>query len=260
MKWANYCISKLSFVEGKKTISEAYVHEDKDETVGIGETRDRNWLVQKATAGYSFCCITKNDEGNWIKKCDFTYANGVFNWNADLPLVFTKRKSFLSYYHTDDQWDRDKFENRFGDLIVSKSVGIGDIADDNSQDYIKQLIQKQYLHDTTVLIVLIGKNTKCRKHVDWEISGALNYKIGDCYAGLLGLVLPDHTDFGTTQATYDLMPARLADNFKSGYAVIRDWTDDRKLLQSYIELAYANRSSQSNNRNNARAQMQRNTN
>ena len=109
----------------------------------------------------------------------------------------TKRKSFVSYYHKDNQDDRTKFENLFGDLIVSKSVEDGDIDSDNSDGYIKQLIQKDFLADTTVLVVLIGQKTKCRMHVDWEISGALNLKIGDNNAGLLGIILPSHSDYGT---------------------------------------------------------------
>ena len=65
-----------------------------------------------------------------------------------------------------------------------------------SDDYVKQLIQKGYLYDTTVLVVLLGAKTKCRKHVDWEMSGALNRKVGDTYAGLLGLMLLTHPDYG----------------------------------------------------------------
>ena len=38
------------------------------------------------------------------------------------------------------------------------------------------------------------------------------------------------------------MPKRLAANFKSGYAIIRDWTSDRRKLQDYIEEAFAMRS------------------
>ena len=55
------------------------------------------------------------------------------------------------------------------------------------------------------------------------------------------------------------MPARLADNFKSGYAIIRDYTTDRKKLQEYIELAYKNRTQKADKRTNSRPQMQRNT-
>ena len=97
-------------------------------------------------------------------------------------------------------------------------------------------------------------------HIDWEISGALNVKVGEKYSGLLGIILPDHPDFGTEKATYNLMPARLADNFKSGYAVIRDWTDDRIKMQEYIELAFEQRTSKATERVNSRTQMQENTN
>ena len=103
------------------------------------------------------------------------------------------------------------------------------------------LIQKEYLHDTTVLIVLIGKKTKCRKHVDWEISGALDYKVGDRHAALLGLFLPTHPDFGSEQFTLGSVPKRLEENWKTGYALLRDWTDDREKMQEYIEAAIANR-------------------
>jgi hypothetical protein len=176
-----------------------------------------------------------------------------------MPKILTKRKTFISYYHYDDQGYRDEFENLFGDLIVSKSVEYGDINSDNSDGYIKQLIQKEYLQDTTVLVVLIGSKTKCRKHVDWEISGALNKKVGDNYAGLLGILLPSHPDFGTGKAKHNLMPARLSDNLKTGYAIIRNWTEDRAKMQSYIEEAFSNRTAKSEKRVNSRVQMDEDT-
>ena len=115
------------------------------------------------------------------------------------------------------------------------------------------------MSDTTVLVVLIGPKTKCRKHVDWEISGALNLKVGDNYAGVLGLKLPNHDDYGTGKYTYSKQPLRLTDNLKSGYAIIRDYTADRKKLQEYIELAFSNRSSIADSRTNSRAQLKINT-
>ena len=259
MKWADYCISKLSFVPNQKTIKEVLAHPDNVDSLGTGIVRDRNWLIQQTNNGKTFCCVQKTREGKWNKLCDFRLENGGFKWNGDLPEVLTRRKSFISYYHKDDESYRDDFENLTGELIINKSVHDNDIDGDNKDDYIKQLIQKEYLQDTTVLVVLIGNKTKCRKHIDWEISGALNFKVGNSYAGLLGLKLPNHPDYGTGKATYDLMPARLADNFKSGYAIIRDWTTDTVKLQSYVELAFGNRTSKADKRINSRTQMQRNT-
>jgi hypothetical protein len=101
-----------------------------------------------------------------------------------------KRKVFVSYYHADDQAYRDAFEKAFGHIFISKSVQPENIKTDLSTDYIKSLIHDGYISDCTVLIVLIGPNTYGRKHVDWEVSGALNYKVGDGYAGLFGILLP----------------------------------------------------------------------
>jgi len=170
-----------------------------------------------------------------------------------------KRKTFVSYYHKEDQKYKNRFINRTGDLIVNKSVGDGEIDSNNSDEYVKQLIQKGYLYDTTVLIVLIGKKTRCRKHIDWEIAAALNNKVGGIYAGLLGLILPTPPDFNTGTCNPNNMPPRFADNQKSGYAVLKDYTTDRKLLKDYIELAFSHRKKQKSKRINSRAQIQRNS-
>lgn len=259
-KWADYLISKEKWLQGTKTIDCFIVHQDNGDSVGQGIERKRNWIIQKLDAGYSFCCIHLGEDGKWKKGNNLTKkTNGGLNWNDTLPLILTKRKSFISYYHKDDQNYKEKFKNLSSDLIVNKSVEDGDINSDNKDEYIKQLIQKGYLSDTTVLIVLLGPKTKCRKHVDWEISGALNLKVGDNYAGLLGLKLPNHPDYGTGKYTYSEQPQRLTDNLKTGYAIIRDYTTDRKKLQEYIELAFSNRKSKSDKRTNSRAQLKINT-
>lgn len=256
-----YFVTKLSFREDERLIRDVFAYEYDGSSLSAGELRKRDWLVNRVNEGSTISIMTPNPDkaDNWIRGNQFTYTNGFFSWGMSLPENITKRKTFVSYYHQDNQDDRTKFENLFGDLIVSKSVEKDDIDSDNSDEYIKQLIQKDYLADTTVLVVLIGPKTKCRMHVDWEISGALNLKVGDNNAGLLGIKLPGHPDFGTGQHSYDLLPGRLSDNLKSGYAIIRDWTDDRVKMQSYIEEAFANRSSKKDMRDNSRVQMQKNT-
>jgi hypothetical protein len=252
-----YFVTRLSFREDVQLIRDVTVYEYDGKSLDNGATQNRQWMVNRITAGYQISVMTPNPDetDKWTRGDPFTYDGSYFNWPFNLPLNDTKRKTFVSYYHKDNQNDRRLFGNLFGDLIVSKSVDDGDIDSDNSDEYIKQLIQKDYLADTTVLVVLIGPKTKCRKHVDWEISGALNLKVGDGNSGLLGILLPSHPDYGTGNATYDLMPARLADNFKSGYAIIRDWTDDRVKMQSYIEEAFANRTAMAGKRTNSRIQM-----
>lgn len=259
-KWEDYVITKLSFNEEGNSIHKVIVHEDFEEHIGDGTIQNRQWLVEQTNKGKTFCCAERKI-GGWSRLCPFTRkVNSGFSWNATLPKELIKRKTFISYYHYEDQDYKERFNNLFGDLITHKSVEDGDIDSDNSDGYIKQLIQKGYLADTTVLVVLIGRNTKHRKHIDWEISGALNYKVGEKYSGLLGLILPDHHDFGTNKATYNLIPTRLADNFRSKYAVIRDWTDDRVKMQEYIELAFERRSTHSDNKDNTLKQMTKDTN
>lgn len=259
-KWEDYVITKISFNEAGNSIDKVIVHEDFEKHIGEAMIKNRQWLVEQTNKGITFCCAERK-LGGWTRSCLFKRkSGGGFSWNTTLPKELPQRKTFISYYHDEDQTYKERFKKLFYDLVTHKSVEDGDIDSDNSDGYIKQLIHKGYLSDTTVLVVLIGPNTKHRKHIDWEISGALNYKVGDKYSGLLGLLLPNHPDFGIGKAKYDLMPARLADNFKSGYAIIRDWTDDRTKMQQYLELAFEKRNTNDEDRDNSRTQMTKNTN
>lgn len=237
-----YLISKLSFREDCQRIDTIWAYpSDGLNLLDDGCSRTRQWLVNRFSEGCPVCALTKNDKGGWTRGSQFTYAEDRFSWGHALPTNTERHKAFVSYYHRDDQNYRELFENNIGDLIVSKSVGDGDIDSDNSDGYIKQLIQKDFLSDTTVLIVLVGHNTKHRMHVDWEISGALNLKVGKKYSGILGLLLPNHPDFGNGWVYYSNIPKRLAANVESKYAIIRDWTMDRVKIQKYIEESFANR-------------------
>jgi hypothetical protein len=241
-KNVEYFVTKLSFREDGHFIKDVFAYQYDGNNLSEGEVRQRHWMVNRTMEGSQISIMTRNEKGEWIRGNLFTYEDGLYKWGTVLPQNIPKRKSFVSYYHYDDQDYRDRFDNLFGDLVVGKSVEDGDIDSDNSAEYIKQLIQKGCLSDTTVIIVLIGTNTRCRKHVDWEIAGALNYKVGDSYAGVLGLFLPTHPNYGSDKYTPDLIPKRLGTNFKSGYALARDWTDDRLVMQEYIEKAFSKRS------------------
>lgn len=242
-----YGITKMSF---KDQVDNIYCGLIENNKIGNFQCHDRKWFVSELKRGSVFYKLIKNKEGMFCKCTDsIEYDNNkdkIFiggSGSTKLPMNITKRKTFLSYYHNDDQNYKEYYENLFGDLIVNKSVQDGDIKSDNSDDYIKKLIQDKYLSDTTVLVLLIGKNTKCRKHVDWEISGALNYKVGDHYAGILGVVLPTHPDYGKSksQINGENFPARFWENYKSGYAVMINWTENRFYMQKAIEKAFSRR-------------------
>jgi len=238
-----YLISKLSFRDTEQLIDTIRVGLLKDRSVVDFETKDRNWLVDEHNKGNIIRGIFKQTNGNWFLKNTFRVEEGCFKWGYTFPKNISKRNVFVSYYHNDDQVKRQEFDSLFGDLIINQSVMLDEINGENSDDYIHRLINEGYMKDTTVLTVLLGPKTKCRMHVDWEISGALNKKVGERYAGLLGVRLPSHPDFGLgTDYNPDNYPIRLAANLDSGYAVLADWTEDRKAMQDLIELAFANRS------------------
>lgn len=173
-------------------------------------------------------------------------------------LFQSKHKVFISYYHKDDQLYRDEFERLFGHLFISKSVKPGDIETDASDDYIKRLIQKDFISDASVVIVLIGPKTLCRKHVDWEISAGLNKKLGG-HSGLFGILLPTHPDYKKSEFQYSNIPARLADNCKTKFAFIGDWPSSETIIQDWIENSFNRRTSESEKIDNSRVQMTRNT-
>lgn len=260
VKWADYLVSKVKWQENLKTIDSFIIHEDNVTSFSNGIQKNRLWVIQKLKEGKTFYCIYLNESGTWNKGSKLELnINGNLKWKDNLPHIITKRKTFISYYHKDDQKYKESFKNLTDDLIVNKSVEDNDINAVASQEYIKQLIQKEYLNVTTVLVVLIGPKTKCRKHVDWEISGALNLKVGDHYSGLLGLILPNHPDFGKDSYTPSLIPERLNDNLETGYAVISDYTTDRRKLQILIEKAFKQRKSKEEFKVNSRKQKQLNT-
>ncbi len=93
-------------------------------------------------------------------------------------------KVFISYHHSNDQWYKDELVRVCdGKLFIDCSVDIGDINEDLSAETIRTKIRDEYLRDSSITIVLVGKCTKHRKHVDWEIGssmydGPINKKSG----------------------------------------------------------------------------------
>tara|TARA_R110002020_G_scaffold185364_2_gene382922 strand:- start:1544 stop:2329 length:786 start_codon:yes stop_codon:yes gene_type:complete len=237
-----YLISKLSFRDYEQLIDTVKIGLVSGNSVGSFEMKDREWLVKEFNSGHIIRGAYKGKDNLWYPQGLFTAEDGCFKWGYPFPKNISKRNVFVSYYHKDDQLKREQFDNLFGDLIINQSVMLDEINGENSDDYIHRLINEGYMKDTTVLAVLLGPKTKCRKHVDWEIGGALDVKVGDRYAGLLGIRLPTHPDYGLgTDFNSDHYPVRLAANLESGYAVLADWTEDRKAMQDLIELAFSKR-------------------
>ena len=77
-----------------------------------------------------------------------------------------KHKVFISYHHANDQAYKNYLEslNDYYDIFINKSVAIDDIDDDLPPNTIREIIRDDYLRDTSVLILLVGTETKNRKH------------------------------------------------------------------------------------------------
>ncbi len=85
-------------------------------------------------------------------------------------------KTFISYSHSENQSQKEKLA-RIIDLhpnFKDDSVDTGDIDDSLDDEQIKIKIRDEYLKDTTVTIVLVGKNAQSRKHIDWEIASSMH--------------------------------------------------------------------------------------
>lgn len=167
-----------------------------------------------------------------------------------------KHKVFISFHSKDIKYKLE-FERLFGHLFISKSVDEGDIDEHHSSEYVKRLINEGFLDDSSVVIVLIGEKTMCRRHVDWEIYGGLSVKVGG-RAGLLGICLPSNADYPGPNYQTNRTPARFVDNQQSGYAKYYDWTENEASIERWIEEAFQARIEKYHDADNSRIQLKEN--
>lgn len=141
--------------------------------------------------------------------------------------------------------------------IINKSVQNGEYNPDNSDEYIKRLIREEKVSDSSVVVVLLGPNTKKRKHVDWEIYAGLRASVNGS-SGLVGIILPEFSKTPDGICLYSDMPKRFADNVRTGYAKIYEWEYARTHFIEIVEEAFYNRISLKQRIDNSAPQMQRN--
>ena len=178
-------------------------------------------------------------------------------------------KVFVSFHHANDQWYKDELV-RWGtenNVFIDGSVDMGEIPDNWDAQHIREYIRDNHLKDTTVTILLVGTETKNRKHIDWELfssmyDGKVNKKSGILVINLPSVccqyhtlctkeekeaILPnqktwisinDHSEF---ERRYPYMPARIIDNLlKKGVSIsVINWDDlSVDKLKLLIDKAY----------------------
>lgn len=136
-------------------------------------------------------------------------------------------KIFVSYHHARDQAYADALRMHYGtENMAFLDRSLMEKVDSEDTDYIMTAIRSEGLKDSTVTIVLIGQETRCRRYVDWEIYSSLRGVQGRPRNGLLGILLPG--------STTSHLPPRFRDNYREGrdrrqigYAKLIRWEDVR---------------------------------
>ena len=182
-------------------------------------------------------------------------------------------KVFMSYHHYNDQSYKEHLVELASqnNIFLDKSVDTGDINDSLPDERIREIIRDDYLRDSTVTIVLVGQDTKRRKHVDWEIyssmyDGNVNKKSGILVVNLPGtsecftaprqqektIVYPDIQEWTSVsdraeyERRYPHMPARIVDNLLKSEAKISVVPWDRiasspKRLKCLVDVTFEDR-------------------
>ena len=103
----------------------------------------------------------------------------------------TMHKVFISFHDHDHEYKEGLIDsNQRYSMFVDGSVDTGDIADGLPDTTIREKIRDEYLGDTSVTIVLVGRGTKGRKHVDWEIYSSMFDGKVNKRSGILAILLP----------------------------------------------------------------------
>ena len=188
---------------------------------------------------------------------------------STLPWMPRRHKVFISYHHENDQWYKNELEKYGKEThdFIGKSVGDGDISEDKSDEAIRRTIRDEYLKDSTVTLVLIGEETKGRKHIDWEIyssmyDGLINKKNGiacivlpgincaECYPSPTRYAYPggvpvdwDSVSTEDELRGVDMLGKRLKENLIDGKICVLSWERITwpGVLKWLIEQAFANR-------------------
>ncbi|MBY8177700.1 TIR domain-containing protein [Vibrio fluvialis] len=181
------------------------------------------------------------------------------------------RRVFISYHHRNEQYLKEHILqlNSHHGIFVDCSVDTGDIDDDLEPQVIRQTIRRNYLSESTVLMLIVGRETKYRKHVDWELYSSMYNGTNFGRSGVVVLLAPDceseyfSAPFDELKSTfypnvsnwisidsreeyerrYPNLPPRIIDNLlkRNGKISVTNWSkvaNDPEKLRLLIECAH----------------------
>lgn len=186
-----------------------------------------------------------------------------------------KHRVFISFHHDIDQEFKESLLdlNAEHEIFIDASVDTGEIDDSLDDQAIRQKIRDEYLQDSSVTIVLVGLETKKRKHVDWEIYSSMFDGTVNKQSGVLVINLPStnctsiHAAHGETEKEkiypeykswttvksrqeyeerYPQAPARIIDNLLKNNAKVSvtSWvkiSENPEALRILIDLTFDDR-------------------
>ncbi|MBF0372847.1 MAG: TIR domain-containing protein [Alphaproteobacteria bacterium] len=171
-----------------------------------------------------------------------------------------RHKCFISYHHADQQAVDDfvKTFDHHHDMFIVRQLGEmpEDIINSNDTDYVMRRIREDYIRDSTVTLVMMGKCTWARRYVDWEIQASLRPAPNTSLPnGLLGIKLPTFTKF-PERFDLNLLQPNAAKN--TNYAGYIDHPTSADRLAIAIDWAFARRSTHKELVNNPRERFSNN--
>ncbi len=164
----------------------------------------------------------------------------------------TRRTCFVSY-HDADFSEVESFIRQFGDEFVPRCVGpveqdgfVGSL----DEHYIKSRVREGCLADSTVTIVLLGKETWHQQFIDWEVAASLLEGSVRRRNGILVMPLP-------SMKNRAVFPERIRDNFfgpddEKSSVIYESYPTTRESLRAKIERAHASRADAARKVNNSR--------
>lgn len=109
----------------------------------------------------------------------------------------TQHKCFISFKKEDEDYKK-KIQDILGDMYIDKSLNEPINSEDH--DYVMQVLRRDYISDSTVTIVLIGKYSSEalgeheQYYIKHELMASLYNGAGNTRNGILGVVLPEVLD------------------------------------------------------------------
>ena len=151
-------------------------------------------------------------------------------------------------------------------VFIDGSVDMGEIPEEWYDQKIREYIRDEHLKDTTVTILLVGTETKNRKHIDWELYSSMYDGTVNKKSGIIVILLPSvkseyYTCAHSSEKTfypettqwmsidsreeyhrrYPYLPERIIDNLLEPNAFISVINWDKltpDILRQMIDIAY----------------------